>query len=34
MNHRPFVRIVCLVIAALMAVSVLSTVIFQLVYGF
>ena len=34
MNHKPFVRIVCLVIAALMAVSVLSTVIFQLAYGF
>ena len=34
MNHRPFVRIVCLVIAAMMAVSVLSTVIFQLAYGF
>ena len=27
-------RIVCLVIAALMTVSVLSTVIFQLAYGF
>ena len=34
MNHKSFVRIVCLVIAALMAVSVLSTVIFQLAYGF
>ena len=34
MNHKPFVRTVCLVIAALMTVSVLSTVIFQLAYGF
>ena len=34
MNHKPFVRIVCQVIAALMTVSVLSTVIFQLAYGF
>lgn len=34
MNHKPFVRIVCLVIAVLMTVSVLSTVIFQLAYGF
>ena len=34
MNLKPFVRIVCLVIAALMTVSVLSTVIFQLAYGF
>lgn len=34
MNHKPIVRIVCLVIAALMVVSVLSTVIFELAYGF
>lgn len=34
MNHKPFVRIVCLVIAALMIASVLSTVIFQLAYSF
>ena len=34
MNHKPGVRIGCLVIAALMTVSVLSTVILQLAYGF
>ncbi len=34
MNHKPFVRIVCLVIATLMIASVLSTVIFQLAYSF
>lgn len=34
MKHRPFVRVVCLLIAALMTVSVLSTVIIQLAYGF
>lgn len=34
MKHKPLVRIVCLVIAALMVASVLSTVIFELAYGF
>lgn len=34
MKHKPFVRVVCFVIAALMVASVLSTVIFELAYGF
>lgn len=34
MKNKAFVRVVCLVIAVLMTVSVLSTVIFELAYGF
>lgn len=33
MNKRPFVRIVCLLIAGVMTVSVLGTVILQLVWA-
>lgn len=33
-NTKPFVRITCLLIAVLMALSVLSGVLFQLAYSF